>query len=252
MMTSIIKTGAVIALTCTMSWHALAQPLEISASTELIWDQTKGLYEASGDAVAIRGNQTISADVLTAYYNRDSANQDVERIIADTNVRFTDGDLNGSGARLDYNVTSTFYELTGPNARLSSKDGKAKAEKTLSFDRATGIIIAQQKGEILLSDGRLLKGNFIEITLSDTEEIETVMVSGNVAMRQADGKEAYSDEGVYNAKTGKAVLTGSVKIIEGDSILNGQKAEIDFNKGISRLVAGEQTGRVSGILATSD
>ena len=231
---------------------ALAEPLEISASQELIWDQTKGVYIAQGDAKAIRGVQALSAAVLTAYYDTESDDQDVTRIVADKNVSFTDADMSGSGQLLDYNVVTDFYQLDGPKARITSKDGKIRAEKTVIFDRKNGLIFAQEKGEILLSDGRLLRGEMIEITLSDTEEIQTVDATGNVYVRQQDGKEAYSQEGQYNAETGKAILIGDVKIIDGESILNGQKAEIDFNNGISKLIADQENGRVSGTLATSD
>ena len=246
----ITSLGALVAVS--MSWQAFAAPLEISAAKELIWDQTKGVYEAHGDAKASRGAQAISADLLTAFYDTNSDSQDVTRIIATTNVSFQDGDLTGSGARLDYNVATDFYELVGPNARILSKDGTARAQETLSFDRAAGIIIADQKGEITLADGRLLQGDSITITLTKAEEIKTVTATGNVYVRQQDGKEAYSENGTYDAQTGKALLTGAVKIIDGESILNGQKAEIDFNKGISRLLADEGSGRVSGTLTSSN
>lgn len=251
---AITKTGFAFALSASLlvSWTAFAAPLEISASKELIWDQKAGIYEANGAAIAKRGSQEIAAEVLTAYYDTSSDNQNVTRIIATTNVAFSDEDMTGSGARLDYNVASDFYELTGPNARISAKDGKARAENLLSFDREKGVIIADQKAEIMLTDGRLLQGDYIEITLDEAEEIKTISASGNVYIQQEDGKEAYGDKGDYDATTGKALLTGAVKIIDGDSVLNGQKAEIDFNNGISRLLADEGQGRVSGTLATTN
>lgn len=87
--------------------------------------------------------------------------------------------------------------------------------------------------------------------LGETDEIDTVTATGNVYVRQQDGKEAFSQTGFYSAVTGKALLTGDVKIIDGESVLNGQKAEIDFNSGISRLLAGENSGRVTGTLVSS-
>lgn len=251
-MTQMIRGALMMGVLAAFSLGASANQLEISASRELVWDQTKGLYEANGDAKAVRGTQAISADILTAFYETASDNQDVTRVIATNNVSFSDADLSGTGTRLDYNVIENFYELEGPNARIISKDGNAQAENRLTFDRANGIIIADDEGEITLQDGRLLKGDYIEITLSETEEIETVNARGNVYVRQQDGKEAFSQEGTYDAQTGKALLTGTVKIIDGESVLNGQKAEIDFNKGISKLIAGEGSGRVSGILTTSE
>ena len=229
-----------------------AQQLEISASNELVWDQTKGLYEANGAAKAIRGAQSIEADILKAYYDATSTSQDITRIIATTNVSFADADMTGSGARLDYNVQKDFYELNGPKAVIRSADGTARAENSLTYNKADGIITATDKAEITLADGRLLKGNTLEIVLGETDEIDTVTATGNVYVRQQDGKEAFSQTGFYSTVTGKALLTGDVKIIDGESVLNGQKAEIDFNKGISKLIAEEGQGRVSGILTSAE
>lgn len=230
---------------------AYANALEISAAKELVWDQTKGVYQAIGDAKAIRGTQSISADILKAFYDSASEDQDISRITATTNVSFADGDISGRGRSLDYNVATNFYELTGPKASVTSKDGTSRAEELITFDRAAGMIYLQKNGEITLADGRILQGDMIDISLSADEAIQSVQASGNVYVRQADGKEAYSQTGTYDAQTGKALLTGDVKIIDGESVLNGQRAEIDFNNGISRLLAEEGTGRVSGTLVTS-
>ena len=251
-MKHLIKAAFILGTLLMANTPLYADQLEISASKELLWDQTKGIYQANGAAKATRGAQRIEADVLTAYYDASSDNQDITRIVATKNVSFADADMTGRGAALDYNVATEFYELLGPNAMIESADGTASAENTLTYNKASGVIIANDKGEITLADGRLLQGDYIEITLTETDEIDTVKASGNVYVRQQDGKEAYSQDGLYNAASGKALLTGDVKIIDGDSILNGQKAEIDFNKGISKLIADEGQGRVSGTLTSSE
>ena len=157
---------SLISLSIGFAVPAQAQSLEISASQELIWDQNAGSYEAIGEASAIRGAQSIAADYLQALYDETSADQDITRIIATENVRFTDVDMTGQGAKLDYDVTKNFYELLGPDATITSKDGTAKAQKRLTYDRGNGIIIAEKNGYIALSDGRILTGDFIEIMLT--------------------------------------------------------------------------------------
>ena len=228
---------------------AQAESLEISAAKELLWDQTAGVYEAIGDAKAIRGSQSISADTLAAYYDANADGQDIERITAIKNVRFTDESMSGQGGRLDYNIKSEAYELAGPDARVISPDGTISANDLITYDRTKGLIIAKGNGFISLADGRVLQGDLLEITLSSTEEIRNVIATGNVYAKQENGREARAQSGTYDAQTGKALLAGDVKIIDGDSVLNGQRAEIDFNNGISRLLAQEGKGRVSGILA---
>ena len=230
---------------------ALADPLEISASQELIWDQNKGIYKAIGDASATRGPQAISADKLTAFYDSTGDDQEIQRILAENAVRFSDTDLSGKGAKLNYDIRTEFYELFGPDAEIISKDGTANATNKLSYDRKNGLLIAEKQGRIALADGRILEGDLLEITLDEAEEIQTIIATGDVYVRQSNGRQARGQEGTYDAATGKAILTGDVSIRDGDSVLNGQKAEIDFNKGISRLLAGDDKQRVSGILTES-
>ena len=228
---------------------ANAQSLEISASKELVWDQTEGIYEAIGQAEATRGAQSISAETLTAFYDASADSQDIERITAITDVRFSDETMSGQGARLDYNIAKDHYELAGPDARVISQDGNISADDLISYNRKDGLVIAKGNGFISLADGRILQGDLLEITLTSTDEIQTVIATGNVYAKQENGREARAKTGTYDAQSGKALLTGDVKIIDGDSVLNGQRAEIDFNNGISRLLAEEGKGRVSGTLA---
>ena len=236
------------ALCLGLSFSAKAEPLEVSADNQLLWDQTKSLYQAEGNAIAKRGTQEIAADRLTAYYNDENQSQDITRILAENNVRFADGDMRGTGQQLNYDIAADLYDLQGPQAVIISKDGEARADKTISFERQKGMIYLRGNGYIELNDGRLLQGNEIDVTLDEAEEIKTVSASGNVFISQSDGRQANADEGTYDAQSGKAILIGNVKIKDGESILNGQKAEIDFNNGISRLLASDKGGRVSGIL----
>ena len=52
-----------------------------------------------------------------------------------------------------------------------------------------------------------------------------------------------ADRGDYNSETRLATLTGNVKLTRGDNQLNGQKAIVNLNTGVSRMV-----GRVSVLL----
>ena len=227
---------------------AKAEPLEVSADNQLLWDQTKSLYQADGNAIAKRGTQEIAADRLTAYYNDENQSQDITRILAEKNVSFADGEMRGTGQRLDYDIKADLYDLQGPQAVIISKDGEARADTTISFERQKGMIYLRGNGYIQLNDGRLLQGDKIDVTLDEAEEIKIVSASGDVFISQSDGRQANADEGTYDAQTDKAILSGNVKIKDGESILNGQKAEIDFNSGISRLLASDKGGRVSGII----
>ena len=47
---------------------------------------------------------------------------------------------------------------------------------------------------------------------------------------------AFSDKALYNKKTGICKLFGNVKLQKGESFLTGDYAEVDLNKGISKLL----------------
>ena len=47
---------------------------------------------------------------------------------------------------------------------------------------------------------------------------------------------AFSDKALYNKASGICKLFGNVKLQKGDSFLTGDYAEVDLNKGISKLL----------------
>jgi len=47
---------------------------------------------------------------------------------------------------------------------------------------------------------------------------------------------AFSDKALYNKDSGICKLFGNVKLQKGDSFLTGDYAEVDLNKGISKLL----------------
>ena len=47
---------------------------------------------------------------------------------------------------------------------------------------------------------------------------------------------AFSDKALYNRETGICKLFGNVKLQKGESFLTGDYAEVDLNRGISKLL----------------
>jgi lipopolysaccharide export system protein LptA len=59
---------------------------------------------------------------------------------------------------------------------------------------------------------------------------------GNVVVTTPE-EVARGQRGTYNARTGIAVLTGSVKITRDKNQLNGDAAEMNLNTNVSRIIA---------------
>lgn len=220
-------------------------PLVIEADKALEWDQTKQLYRASGNAMAEQGARRITAGVITAFYSEKQDERDITRIEAEGNVLFTEAGQQARGPRLVYDLQAGSWHISGGPSSVVSSDGTAEAGEAIFYDTEKGEVLLSGGGSIKLQDGRILKGREMRLLLDENNEIDQIQARGQVEVRQINGQLAYADDADYMASTGIAILTGEVRLEDGENILNGQRAEIDFNKGINRMLAGK-SGRVSG------
>ena len=83
-------------------------------------------------------------------------------------------------------------------------------------------------------------------------EVYRVEAFKNVVIK-TEKDTARSNNGVYDLDTGIATLTGNVRLTKCDNQLNGEKAEINLNTGISKLLAstGTKKGRARVLISTS-
>ena len=67
-----------------------------------------------------------------------------------------------------------------------------------------------------------------------------------VTITQADGSKATANKADYNRATDSALLTGNVIVKDRKTELAGDRAEVDFATGISKMLSDKSGGRVSG------
>ena len=237
---------AVAILASTMGHAAKAADMIVNADTSLEWNQKEGFYQARGNAHAYQGEQEIFADDLKAFYDAASSGRAITQIHANGNVRFADAAHTGRGTSLVYQAGTSEYKLTGPNARIDGPDGNARAEKEIHFQRQQGRVRLQVAAEIKLADGRHLKGDDLQLYLSPENNIERIEAFGDVVVTQASGSSATADKLDYDRVSNKAILQGNVMVSDAGNQLSGDKAEIDFETGISKILSTTTGGRVSG------
>ena len=235
-----------IAVVMSVPLTSFADDMIVNADTSLEWNQKEAFYHASGNAEALQGDQQIKADSLKAFYNPQTDARTITRIIANGDVSFSDDVHNGRGQILDYDVTSLTYLLEGPGAAISGPDGTAKAGQTILFKRSDKVVELVKDAEIMLKDGRHLSGQDITIFLNDADNIDRITANGEVTIIQANGSIATSNEADYDRAGNKAILTGDVQIKDGETELAGDRAEVDFTTGISKMLSNKSGGRVSG------
>ena len=239
------------------SGAALAQnpvPMTVEADDLLDWNQTEGIYTATGNAVAVQGARTIRGDVLVARYDPDAETQDIDVVIATGDVSFEDETTEATGSKLVYSITSQDYSIDGPKARVSGRRGVITASKLITLQTAddkSQTMTARGNAVYRDSTGRLFAGDLLVALFDSDGSLQTIDAEGAVTVTTEAGRKANGDAATYSALTEQATLTGNVVIVDGESTMSGGRAEVDFKSGNSRMLSSGNGGRVSGVLVTN-
>jgi lipopolysaccharide export system protein LptA len=235
----------------TLAQDTQSTPVLIEASISLEWDQTAGVYTAIGDAVVEQGDKSLAGNEIVARYDTQSAERDLTEVTATGAVVYRTGDSVARGSRIHYMIDTEAFDLSGPGAIVTSPRGTMRAEKTISYTmqdssrkQVIGIGNAAYRGE----DGRIVKGERVVAILDADSAVETIEAIGNSKVVTPKGIVATADRLDYVAATDRADLFGNVEIIDRDNILRGARAEVEFDKEISRLLSDNSGKRVTGVL----
>lgn len=231
-------------------------PVEVYADNGIEWQQENLTFIARGNARAIRGQVTVFADELRAYY-REKPNGDTEihRLDAIGNVRIRSEDATASGGRAIYNVDDGILVLDGGRVKMVAGSDTLFADEQLEYWERKNMAVARGNAVARRADKRLraqvLAAHFRKNKAGDNEIYRVDAFDDVKIVTQKDT--ALSDRGVYNVKSGIATLTGSVKILRGRNTLNGCSAEVNLNTGVSRLhsctaPSGRGKKRVRGVI----
>ena len=164
---------------------------------------------------------------------------------------FIDGDNVARGAKLDYHIGDATYELFGPKAIVTSPRGIMTATGSITYN-ASDInekqVIAIGAASYQDDNGRVVEGERVVAFLDEEGAIESIDAEGNAKVVTPKGIVATADRLDYGSATDSADLFGNVEIIDRDNILRGARAEVEFDKEISRLLSDNTGKRVTGVL----
>lgn len=258
------------------------EPLLIDARDGIEWYRDEKVYVARGDAVATRGETTIEADVLTAYYREREEGDDTEiyRVEADGNVVIHSSADRAQGDFGVYSIDDRVMVLTGDDLRYETPRDLITARDSLEYwENYQGTPMAVARGDAMVQSPKPGVEPESEAAAPSEGEPETPLGVGDGGGRrriQADvmtaiiepdesGQnqisriDAYdnvriatetefiiADQAVYYVNEERAILTGNVRITRGDNQLNGDAAEVDMKTGFSRLISNKD--RVKGLL----
>jgi len=242
--------------------------IDVSADQTLEWYQDQQLYVARGNAKAIRGDMVIEADTLTAH-QRDkqkgvktskatdaqgnaTGSGDIDKMVADGNVRITDPKQRVTGDHAVDDVDQHVMIVTGKNLKYETEKEIVTAKDSLEYYDDKKIAVARGKAVADKGD-RHVEGDVLTAEFRDmpdgSQELWKMTALGHVTVI-TKGDVSRGDEAVYDTDRDVAVMKGNVKITRVDGTqLSGDVGEVDFKTNQSRLL-NEGKGRVRALLAS--
>ena len=216
------------------------EPITIDASEGIEWRQDDQVYVARGNAKAIRGDVSVAADLLQARYRKgeDDKNQ-IWQVEALGNVVIVSRGDKVYGDKGIYNIDSGVFELTGKDLRIVGEDQVVTARDKIEYRRneqiarALGNATATKGDKSLRADS--LTAHFGEDPTGKTR-LERIEATGDVIVTTPT-EVAQAKRADYDAVKEFVTLSGDVKLNRGPNQLNGEYAEVDLAKGVSRLLA---------------
>jgi len=231
------------------------QPIEIFADNGIEWQQENLVFLARGNARAVRGEVTVFADELRAYYREKAdGSTDIWRLDALGHVRIKTAEETAYGDKAVYQVDKGILVLSGGKVRLVTPTDTITASQQIEYWEKKRMAVARGNAFAVRADKRLradVLAAYFRVDKKGENKLYRVDAFDRVRVKTAKDI-ATSDRGVYNVESGVATLTGSVKLQRGENVLRGCTAEVNLNSGISKLYSCPPTasgaGRASGIL----
>lgn len=230
-------------------------PVEITAAGSLEWNRREKTYTARNDAVLKQGNLSISADKLIAEYQGNGAS-DISRMTAKGNVVIKSPPYTATGENCIYDLSTGLAVLTGGNLKISTPEESLTASEKIEFSTKENRLTATGQATALRGTDSLAAPRMDAFFTRDADgkmALDKITAAGGVTIKTAR-ETVNGDSGVYDVKAGKATLTGKIRLYQGESWIEGTRAEVDLTTGTSKLFAEGNTateGRVKGVFYPS-
>ncbi|HVC56621.1 MAG TPA: LptA/OstA family protein [Stellaceae bacterium] len=212
-------------------------------------------------------------------------NTEIYRIEAEGHVVIKRGDQTVVGDNAVYDVDKAVAVVTGKGLKLTTPTDTVTARDSLEWYEQKQIAVARGDA-VATRNGKTIKANILTAYMVKTAPSRGQLASKAARPGAARGKPAvnragvpgdaaadakisridaqghviitngidtgHGDFGVYNEETGLATLIGNVVIERAKDVIRGQRAVMDLNRNISRVLPGGAPGmahqRVQGLL----
>jgi lipopolysaccharide export system protein LptA len=165
-------------------------PVAITATDGIEWRQDQKKVIARGNARAVRGNVTVTADQLIAYYrpkagaapataqpaasvpgsDADTGGNEIYRLEALGNVHIFTLTDQAQGDRAIYDIDQAVLVMTGHDLKLTTPSDVLTARDTMEYWSQKHMAVARGNAVVVTNDGRRMSADTLVAYTTDTPQ----------------------------------------------------------------------------------
>ena len=254
-----MKTGAIALplIALVLSRPAPAQqldlahggPIDVTASDGIEWRQAERQVIARGNARAVRGTVTVTADRLIAFYrpkagaaaqpaqsaqpsitgDADTGGNEIYRVQAEGHVLIFTATDQAQGDRAIYDLDQAVMLMTGHDLKLTTPNDVLTARDTLEYWAQKHMAVARGNAVVLTNDGRRLAADTLVAYTTEAPQPPAA------AATQVAAKPNNDDPLAASGKLQKVEAFGNVSVRTTADTGIGDRAVYVPDTGIARL-----------------
>jgi lipopolysaccharide export system protein LptA len=205
-------------------------PIQITAQDGIEWRQAEQVVIAKGDAKAVRGTVTVTADRLFAWYRKkgeaaatqqvatgltgatDTEGNEVYRMRAEGNVHiYTDTDQ-AWGDQATYDLDQAVLVMTGHALKLTTPNDTLTARDTLEYWSQQHMAVARGDAVVVTNDARRVSADTLVAYTVDAQAGSGAAASGASAQTRNTG--SASAQPGQGAPDSMAAMVGKLERVE--------------------------------------
>jgi lipopolysaccharide export system protein LptA len=234
-------------------------PVEVTSDNGMEWHQTEQTILAKGNAKAVRGNVTVTADVLIAHYRRktmagsaatpppsppptgsatpDTGDNEIYRLEAEGHVHIYTATDQAFGDHAVYDIDQAVLVMTGNDLHIITPQQTMSARDTMEYWSQKHMAVGRGDAVVITNDGRRVSADVLVGYTADPNAAPGAAPVQKVAAQQPakpakPGSDPLADAG---GKLQRVDAFGHVEVRTATEIMHGDKGVYIPDTGIARL-----------------
>jgi lipopolysaccharide export system protein LptA len=265
-------------------------PIQITAQDGIEWRQAEQIVIARGDAKAVRGNVTVTADRLLAWYRRkggaagagngaavppvaqpastgvagatDTEGNEVYRMRAEGNVHIYTATDQAWGDQATYDLDQAVLVMTGHDLKLTTPSDTLTARDTLEYWSQKHMAVARGDAVVVTNDARRVSADtLVAYTVDQTAPGSaaarppatpaTQSAAGGDAMAAMAGKlDRVEAFGDVSIRTATDIVTGDRGVYVPDTDIAHLGGHVRITRGLNQINGSEAVVNMKTGIAT--